>query len=144
VDGKSQRYGAVGLLERTKNPIQLADELLRNGPHTMMVGRAADRLAETLGLETVPNSYFTTPFRKALWERSRGETGSGPAGTGTVGAIVLDSNGRLAAGGSTGGGMGKMDGRLGDTAICGAGLYADDRIGVLWLALPWLSAPLPC
>ncbi|GES59485.1 HIT-like protein [Aspergillus terreus] len=42
------------------------------------------------------------------------------------GAIVLDSYGQLAVGGSPGGGTGKMD-----TAICRAGLYADDRISVL-------------
>ncbi|PCG93817.1 Aminoacyl-tRNA synthetase, class II (D/K/N) [Penicillium occitanis (nom. inval.)] len=126
VDGASKTYGAVGLLETTKNPIRLANELLEHGPHTIMVGTAADDMAKKLGLETVPNSYFSTAFRKGLWERSKGNKIVSGA-NGTVGAVVLDSYGQLAAGGSTGGGTGKMDGRLGDTAILGAGLYADDR-----------------
>ncbi|EEA25265.1 L-asparaginase, putative [Talaromyces marneffei ATCC 18224] len=130
VDGATKAYGAVGLLETTKNPIRLANELLENGPHTIIVGRAADDLAKELGLETVPNSYFTTPFRITLSERSKGKK-IVSGGSGTVGAVVLDSHGQLAAGGSTGGGTGKKDGRLGDTALLGAGLYADDRISVV-------------
>jgi L-asparaginase / beta-aspartyl-peptidase len=131
VDGASKTYGAVGLLETTKNPIRLANELLEHGPHTIMVGTAADDMAKKLGLEKVPNSYFSTAFRKGLWERSKGNKIVSGA-NGTVGAVVLDSYGQLAAGGSTGGGTGKMDGRLGDTAILGAGLYADDRVSVVW------------
>ncbi|KUL89395.1 hypothetical protein ZTR_04440 [Talaromyces verruculosus] len=130
VDGVSKTYGAVGLLETTKNPIRLANELLEHAPHTIMVGTAADDTAKKLGLETVPNSSFSTAFRKGLWERSKSnKIVSG--GNGTVGAVVLDSYGQLAAGGSTGGGTGKMDRRLGDTAILGAGLYADDRVSVV-------------
>ena len=60
-DGSSASYGAVSCAEATKNPIR--------GPHTMLVGSAADGKAKELGLEAVANSYFTTPFRKAYWER---------------------------------------------------------------------------
>jgi beta-aspartyl-peptidase (threonine type) len=43
---------------------------------------------------------------------------------GTVGAAALDRDGNLAAATSTGGVSGKMPGRIGDSAIVGAGLYA--------------------
>jgi isoaspartyl peptidase/L-asparaginase-like protein (Ntn-hydrolase superfamily) len=43
---------------------------------------------------------------------------------GTVGAAALDLAGNLAAATSTGGVSGKMPGRIGDSAIIGAGLYA--------------------
>jgi beta-aspartyl-peptidase (threonine type) len=46
---------------------------------------------------------------------------------GTVGAVALDSQGRLAAATSTGGMTGKRFGRIGDTPVIGAGTYADDR-----------------
>ena len=99
----------------------------------MLVGSAADEKAKELGLEVVANSYFSTPFRKAYWDRvSRSEQRDLGSEMGTVGAIVLDSHGHLAAGGSTGGPTGKIDGRVGDTAIFGAGLYADARLSVLW------------
>ena len=47
---------------------------------------------------------------------------------GTVGAAALDLHGQLAAATSTGGITGKMAGRVGDSAIVGAGTFAD-RIG---------------
>jgi beta-aspartyl-peptidase (threonine type) len=46
---------------------------------------------------------------------------------GTVGAVALDLDGRLAAATSTGGMTGKRYNRIGDSPIIGAGTYADDR-----------------
>ncbi|KAI9663920.1 MAG: hypothetical protein M1821_007411 [Bathelium mastoideum] len=131
-DGRTTSYGAVGCVEKTKNPILLASALLEQGPHAMLVGQAADKMAKERGLDAVDNSHFTTPFRKTHWERVT-QSGEGGPDTqmGTVGAIVLDSQGQLAAGGSTGGPTGKMHGRIGDTAILGAGLYADARLSIL-------------
>ena len=47
----------------------------------------------------------------------------------TVGALALDVHGNLAAGDSTGGMNLKLPGRIGDTPILGAGLYADNKSG---------------
>ena len=47
---------------------------------------------------------------------------------GTVGAVALDSHGNLAAATSTGGYTNKMVGRVGDSAVIGAGTYADNSI----------------
>lgn len=52
-------------------------------------------------------------------------------GLGTVGALVLDMYGHLAAGESTGGTTGKHSGRIGDTAILGAGLFANERLALV-------------
>jgi beta-aspartyl-peptidase (threonine type) len=46
----------------------------------------------------------------------------------TVGAVVLDLDGHLAAGTSTGGIAGKSQGRVGDSPLVGGGLYAYDRV----------------
>jgi beta-aspartyl-peptidase (threonine type) len=51
------------------------------------------------------------------------------AGSGTVGAVALDSAGHLAAGTSTGGMTGKRWGRVGDVPVLGAGTYASNRDG---------------
>ena len=45
---------------------------------------------------------------------------------GTVGAVALDMHGNLAAATSTGGMTGKMQGRIGDSPIIGAGTYANN------------------
>ncbi|XLM23310.1 isoaspartyl peptidase/L-asparaginase, partial [Chromobacterium piscinae] len=44
---------------------------------------------------------------------------------GTVGAVALDEQGRLAAATSTGGRTAKWPGRIGDTPVIGAGTWAD-------------------
>ncbi|KAN0049938.1 hypothetical protein ACTA71_003036 [Dictyostelium dimigraforme] len=49
---------------------------------------------------------------------------------GTVGAVCLDSFGNLAAATSTGGMTNKMHGRVGDTPIVGAGVYANKNVAV--------------
>ena len=46
---------------------------------------------------------------------------------GTVGCVVLDIHGNLAAGTSTGGLTNKKFGRIGDSPIIGAGTYADNK-----------------
>lgn len=47
----------------------------------------------------------------------------------TVGAVAFDREGRLAAGTSTGGIINKPAGRVGDSPLIGAGLYADIQSG---------------
>jgi L-asparaginase / beta-aspartyl-peptidase len=47
----------------------------------------------------------------------------------TVGCVALDRSGRLAAGTSTGGTANKLPGRVGDSPLIGAGLYADNQTG---------------
>jgi beta-aspartyl-peptidase (threonine type) len=56
-----------------------------------------------------------------------GSPGATPSGSphGTVGAVALDSSGRLAAATSTGGRQGQVDGRVGDCPLIGAGTYAN-------------------
>jgi isoaspartyl peptidase/L-asparaginase-like protein (Ntn-hydrolase superfamily) len=49
----------------------------------------------------------------------------------TVGAVALDRNGRLVAGSSTGGLLDKTPGRIGDSPIVGAGIYADSRVALV-------------
>lgn len=53
------------------------------------------------------------------------------SGLETVGAVAPDIYGNLAAAGSTGGLNGKLEGRIGDTAIIGAGSFADQEIAVV-------------
>jgi len=47
-------------------------------------------------------------------------------GCDTVGAVAVDAEGRMAAASSTSGWPGKLVGRIGDSPIVGAGVYAND------------------
>lgn len=99
----------------------------------MLVGNAADDMAQRLGLESVPNTYFETALRRAYWTSTiRHCQRPIEFESGTVGAVALDIHGHIAAGGSSGGISGKGKGRVGDTAVLGAGLFADSKLGVAW------------
>jgi beta-aspartyl-peptidase (threonine type) len=50
---------------------------------------------------------------------------------GTVGCVVRDSSGLLAAGTSTGGTPNKPPGRIGDSPLIGCGVFADNEIGAV-------------
>lgn len=56
-----------------------------------------------------------------------GTAGTGLSSSGTVGAVALDRAGHVAAATSTGGRSGQPPGRVGDSAIIGAGTWADDK-----------------
>ncbi len=96
----------------------------------MLVGNAADDMAQRHGLESVPNTYFQTALRRTYAIRDRQR--SLEFESGTVGAVALDIHGHIVVGGSSGGISGKEKGRVGDTAVLGAGLFADSKLGVAW------------
>jgi len=131
MDGSTLRAGAVCGLTRIKNPISLARTVMEQSDYVLLSGVGAEDFAADHGFEFVPGSYFYTPARWQQLERIRSGDTSLSALTishiGTVGAVALDSHGRLAAGTSTGGMTGKRYSRIGDSPIIGAGTYADDR-----------------
>lgn len=52
-------------------------------------------------------------------------------GVGTVGAVAVDKEGRVAVALSTGGTCGKTPGRVGDTPLLGCGGYCDEAVGAV-------------
>jgi beta-aspartyl-peptidase (threonine type) len=131
MDGRSLKAGAVCGVTHIKNPIELARTIMEQSEYVMLSGTGAEEFALSRGLALVARSYFYTPERWRQLERIRnGDTGLSAltiSHVGTVGAVALDSEGRLAAATSTGGMTGKRFNRIGDSPIIGAGTYADDR-----------------
>jgi beta-aspartyl-peptidase (threonine type) len=129
--------GAVAGVTTVRHPIELARAVLERTPHVLLAGPGADQFAADLGLELVPNSWFTTERRveqleRALAEEARSTSALeapriGGAYFGTVGCVARDGRGGLAAGTSTGGMTNKRFGRVGDSPILGAGTWADTR-----------------
>ena len=125
--GEALRAGAVAGVTRVKNPIEAAYAVMVASPHVLLSGSGADAFAEGQGLDLVDNQYFSTPERARALERYRAaRVGSDSAKFGTVGVVVLDAQGNLAAGTSTGGMTGKRWGRIGDSPLIGSGTYADN------------------
>ncbi|MCZ4296964.1 isoaspartyl peptidase/L-asparaginase family protein [Henriciella marina] len=124
MDGRTRNAGAVASLRGYKSPVTAARLVMEKTPHVLIVGKGAAMIAREHKLEKVhsPKSYYrpavTRPVKK------------GELAHGTVGAVALDTDGRLASATSTGGLLGKTPGRVGDTPIIGAGLWADERVAV--------------
>lgn len=131
--GEGLRAGAVACLKRVRNPVQVARKVLEETDHVLLAGEGALRFARALGF---PDHDPVTAERLADWRKRREALvradrgprlarllGSDPA-RGTVGAVALDRQGRLAAATSTGGLPLKLPGRVGDTPVPGAGYYA--------------------
>ena len=129
VSGWDGSAGAVGAVTRTKNPSLLADCVRTETPHVFLVGAGADAFAEGFPNTLTDNAALLTPRTKAAYETWKQDVGE-PANSATVGAVVLDNEGRLAAVTSTGGMLGKWPGRIGDSPLPGIGTYADRFVAV--------------
>jgi len=120
----SVRAGGVVLVSRLANPILLARFVMERTPHVLIGGAAAERLAREAGIRMCRPEQLVTERARSRLLAALQTPSKASAHHGTVGAVALDRSGNLAAATSTGGVSGKMPGRIGDSAIIGAGLYA--------------------
>ncbi len=119
VDGKNLQFGSVGAIIGIHNPISLARYIMEKTDYNFFAGENAKRV-----------------YEKMIEEGYRQEVECGviempnisPAGD-TVGCLVVDTDGNIAATSSTGGIQKKLPGRVGDSPIMGAGAYANDVCG---------------
>jgi len=121
------RFGAVGAIESVRHPIDVAVRVMQDTDHLLIAGEWATRMARYWGF---PRYNPVTKLEQDRLAKIRAE-GSAllPRARkflkfGTVGAVALDRYRRIAVATSTGGVRGKLPGRLGDTAIYGAGTFA--------------------
>ena len=139
MDGRSLAAGAVAGVRTIRNPVLAALEMMRDGRSVLLGAEGAERWAHARGLAAVESSYFSTPQRlaqlravralardEAILDHDGAAAAASSTRTGTVGAVARDREGHLAAATSTGGLTNKIPGRIGDTSIVGAGVYAND------------------
>ena len=155
--GSTRAFGAVAAVKNYPNPISIARKVLEELPqHALLVGEGAEEFARYLGF---PIAELLTEESKALWmkqlkdvnnESIEGENTKAMSGDeryrqatlellrrmaphdgpwGTINIIAIDQAGELVSGVSTSGYPYKHPGRVGDSAIAGAGNYADIRYG---------------
>ncbi len=119
--------GAVAVVTRVRNPLMLARAVMEETPHVMLAGSGAHLFARRAGISLCQNDELITARARERWRLRQAklrEASSRVAEHGTVGAVAIDSAGRIAAGTSTGGVPGKIPGRVGDSAIIGAGTFS--------------------
>jgi L-asparaginase/beta-aspartyl-peptidase (threonine type) len=119
-DGRRRRAGAVAAGRGVRNPVEAARAVMERTEHVLVAGDAVARLAVRWGLELEPEEWFVTDNAREQLRRALapGET---------VGAVARDRDGHQAAAASTGGRVAQLRGRVGDSPVIGAGIWADDR-----------------
>lgn len=141
MDGTTLEVGGVAGLRGFLHPIEVARDVLTLTGHSLLVGEGASQFADQHGHA---RSNLLTTHALTRWRELRCEQGASPysfdnikrhsvqgkpIGHDTVGIVVRDHAGNFCAGTSTSGLALKLPGRVGDSPICGAGFYADDRRG---------------
>jgi isoaspartyl peptidase/L-asparaginase-like protein (Ntn-hydrolase superfamily) len=153
MDGTTLAAGAVAAVTGFPHPITIARAVCERLPqHLLLVGAGAERFAEECG---IPRGTTLTGEAEALWRDGLAAEAIAEAGRvqgpgeaayrrsvlerlqalppphdhpwGTINVIARDTAGRLCTGVSTSGYPWKYPGRVGDSAVIGAGNYCDGR-----------------
>ncbi|MCL4438988.1 MAG: isoaspartyl peptidase/L-asparaginase, partial [Candidatus Thermoplasmatota archaeon] len=139
------RIGSVAAIERVKNPVLVAKMVKMKTPHVILSGDGATSFARSVGFpEYDPSTERTDEVWKKTLAFFRGEKVDLPPryeeyrkfqsifsqNKDTVGAVAR-VDGKFAAAVSTGGSSPMMRGRIGDSPLPGAGIYAGSKGAVV-------------
>ncbi|XP_025076871.1 uncharacterized protein LOC112553697 [Pomacea canaliculata] len=136
MDGKNLNFGAVTALKGVTRAISVARSVMEKSPHSMLTGNGAVDFAIEQGFQ-IDSTLVHHSDEVGLSLATKGEMicksniQQQTAGHDTLGLIVLDTYGNIGAGVSTSGMTGKARGRVGDSALPGSGLYADNEVGAV-------------
>jgi isoaspartyl peptidase/L-asparaginase-like protein (Ntn-hydrolase superfamily) len=123
--GPTASAGAVGALRETRYAISVARRVMELTPHLLLVGEGAVAFARRNGF---PEFALLTQEAHERWvEWQAGQEAAG--GLDTMGTIAIDAEGAIGVGVTTSGTPFKLPGRVGDSAIVGAGLYCEQGVG---------------
>ncbi|MCX6335358.1 MAG: N(4)-(beta-N-acetylglucosaminyl)-L-asparaginase [Bacteroidia bacterium] len=151
MDGKTYSAGAVACLENIKTPASVAKLVMQHTDHVLLVGAGALQFAKAWGF---PEENLLTEKARKIWlrwkeEMSNNDDWGAPEHLqkkvkpdaywrnfpeiehhyGTVNVLAVDVNGDIAGCTTTSGLSFKLNGRVGDSPIIGAGLYVDNEVG---------------
>lgn len=136
------RSGAVAAINNVRHPVQVAQHVMENTQHCLLVGQGATAYAKKTGAELATDEQLVTAeMREELAAMQKYETAvdtlfnnnSAAAAKkleqqeqhDTVGAVALDHFGTVSGATSTGGITAKLPGRVGDSPLFGCGCFAD-------------------
>jgi N4-(beta-N-acetylglucosaminyl)-L-asparaginase len=151
MDGKTYSAGAVACLENIKTPSSVAKLVMQHTDHVLLVGTGALEFARAWGFK---EENLLTEKARRIWLRWKEELSpTDDWGVpehlqnilkkesywkdfpgieyhyGTTNVLAIDSNGDIAGCTTTSGLSFKLNGRVGDSPIIGAGLYVDNEVG---------------
>jgi len=136
--GPSKRAGAVGALEDIATPSLVAKAVMDYTDHIFLVGAGARKFALEMGFKA--QNLLTDKSRQdwLRWKANlnpddvwldHSEDVPVPFTTGTINLCAVTASGDIGSCTSTSGQSWKIPGRVGDSAIIGAGQYTDNAVG---------------
>jgi beta-aspartyl-peptidase (threonine type) len=149
MDGRDISAGSVGMVTGIKNPIKLARQIMERTDHVMIVSDGVTKLSRLFGRAVEeyphkPNEKMLNEYNNHMknvrikWKKNSklmmlphaaASQEKNHQHFSTVGAVAIDKDGNVASAVSSGGIWLKMHGRIGDSAIIGSGIYADNKSG---------------
>ena len=127
---KEHRAGSVCYLKDIKNPISVARLVMEDTPHVILAGDGALQFALDKGFQ---KENLLTEKSKAEYVEWLKTAEYNPKVNvelhDTIGMLAIDQNRDISGGCSTSGLGYKMQGRVGDSPIIGAGLFVDNEVG---------------
>jgi beta-aspartyl-peptidase (threonine type) len=150
MDGRDISAGSVGMATGIKNPVKLARQIMERTDHVMIVYDGVTKLSKLFngtvkGYPQDLNGKKLNEYNRLLksvrtkWKKNsklmmmpssvKSQERNHQHHYSTVGAIAIDRDGNVASAVSSGGIWLKMHGRIGDSAIIGSGIYADNKSG---------------
>lgn len=123
--------GAVSYLENIKHPISVARKVMEKTDHVMLSGQGALDFALKNGFEkeNLLTEKAEQAYKKWLAEKPSGGNSINSENHDTIGMLALDEDGQIAGACTTSGLAWKLNGRVGDSPIIGAGLFVDGKVG---------------
>ncbi len=122
--------GSVAYLKHIEHPVSVARKVMEETPHVMLVGEGALQFALQQGFEK--KNLLTKESEKA-WKEWLQHKNYKPIinieNHDTIGMLCIDENGDMAGACTTSGLAYKINGRVGDSPIIGAGMYVDNEVG---------------
>lgn len=138
--------GSVMCLEHIKHPISVARLVMEKTPHIILTGEGALRFALANGFK---KENLLTPVAEKAWREwlktseykpvanienqlyqpDKDPMPGGKDNHDTIGMLALDAQGNISGACTTSGLAYKMQGRVGDSPVIGAGLYVDNEVG---------------
>ena len=125
------RCGGVAFLQRIKHPISVARLVMEKTPHVLIVGSGAQKFALDNGFKLEPKTLSPGAEKayKEWFKTSQYKPVANIENHDTIGMVALDAHGNLSGSCTTSGLAYKMNGRVGDSPIIGAGMYVDNEVG---------------
>jgi len=122
--------GSVCFLQNIKHPISVARKVMSDTPHVILAGDGALKFALEKGFS---KENLLTEKSQKEWKDWLKKSEYKPIinieNHDTIGMLVIDENGDISGGCSTSGLAFKIEGRVGDSPIIGAGLFVDNEVG---------------